>query len=184
MLVLSLLSFLMTGALPPLDCPQEMSAKVQHNPDASEQWCESAEGVRAGPRRGFYPGAKRWFEGQYKGGQRVGKWLFFYESGSPMAIIHYKADKADGEFKRYSEAGPISKSGVCKAAKEEGLWRSYSPSGKPEVEQFFRKNKPPQRIRNRSSTEAIIKTPTTPTTNHSVGNLPLTFSSSSGSRFS
>ncbi|MCK5689926.1 hypothetical protein KAI87_11685, partial [Myxococcota bacterium] len=132
---MNILALLMITALPPLDCPQEMSAKEQHTPDASEQWCESAKGDRAGPRRGFYPGGKRWFEGQYQAGQRVGKWHFFYESGSPMAIIHYEADKAHGDFKRYSESGPLSKSGVCKAGKEDGLWRSYSPSGKPEVEQ-------------------------------------------------
>jgi uncharacterized protein len=129
---------MLTLALLLVACP---NPKTRTTPEAREQWCEDAAGLRDGPRRAWYASGKPWFEGEYRAGKRTGVWKFWYDGGGPMSVASYADDKAHGTFTRFHENGQKSSEGVCKAGVADGKWTRFWPNGKPEIEVELRDGK-------------------------------------------
>jgi len=122
-------------------CPQGSSPKEQSTLEAREAWCETADGVRHGPRRAWHSNGTPWFDGEYRLGKREGSWTFWYPSGGVMTTATYKEDKADGLVVRRYESGEQHLVGACKNGVEQGRWTRFWPNGKPEIVATFENGK-------------------------------------------
>jgi antitoxin component YwqK of YwqJK toxin-antitoxin module len=78
----------------------------------------------------FYKNKKVQVEGEYKHGQRNGKWTYYYESGLPWSDGYFKAGMSDGKRTTYYPNGKIRYEAFYKEDKRTGIWKFYDESGK------------------------------------------------------
>ena len=70
--------------------------------------------------------------GNYKNGEREGKWKWYRESGKLEQIENFKNGKEEGEWKVYHENGKLKGIGNAKNGKLEGEKKWYRENGKLE----------------------------------------------------
>ena len=119
-------------------CPAGTRERSNKTEEAREQWCETSDGVRHGPRHAWYADGARWFEGEYQNGKRHGGWMFWFPNGKKRTKSNYVADKQHGKAMHWHDNGQKALEGKCEGGAENGAWRSHWPNGKPESKITFR----------------------------------------------
>eukprot|EP00800_Vazella_pourtalesii_P000922 TRINITY_DN1077_c0_g2_i3.p1 TRINITY_DN1077_c0_g2~~TRINITY_DN1077_c0_g2_i3.p1 ORF type:complete len:130 (-),score=15.54 TRINITY_DN1077_c0_g2_i3:55-444(-) len=79
----------------------------------------------------WHNGKLEWI-GNYKNGEREGKWKLYRENGKLEGIGNYKNGKLEGEWKWYHNNGKLEQIGNFKNGKQEGEWKLYRENGKLE----------------------------------------------------
>ena len=78
----------------------------------------------------YYANKNVRLEGEYKNGQRDGRWVYYYENGNIWSEGFFKAGLNEGIRTTYYENGHKRFDGSYKNDQRVGIWRFYDESGK------------------------------------------------------
>ena len=83
-------------------------------------------GIEHGKWTYYHKNGKKWSEGSFQYGRKVGHWMMWYEDG--QVSQDYYAD--NGAFKSYYKSGAVEATGQFKDGKRTGIWTFQHPNGK------------------------------------------------------
>jgi hypothetical protein len=90
-----------------LGCPPDTIHAGLAPPQGQEEWCQRADGTRHGPARLWHRLMPRVLaEGEYRDGQRHGRWVFWDVLGRSWAEGEYKNGRREGPWTLPSLASP------------------------------------------------------------------------------
>lgn len=78
----------------------------------------------------YYPSKQMQMEGEYKNGQRHGKWTYWHENGKIWSEGSFKNGKSDGKRTTYFDNGKIRYVGFYKEDIRVGKWSFYDENGR------------------------------------------------------
>ena len=74
-------------------------------------------GPSDGPHQDKYGNGQVKEEGTYKGGEKVGKWTYYWQNGQKKTVGYYSKGKPTGEWVYYSKEGSMLGKGTYKNGK-------------------------------------------------------------------
>ncbi len=90
--------------------------------------------------RTYYPNGIMEMEGDFKGGEREGKWVIYYPLGNVAQELFYSNGMQTGKQLKYHENGTVKEEYSCDSNKIIGPYKLYFSSGKIETTGEFDKN--------------------------------------------
>ena len=115
--------------------PQGQTIEVYHGENEDGDKIEyqfyrnGNELIKHGYYKEYGEDGQKWKEGNYKDGEKDGKWFEYYEDGQIKWEINYKDGKWDGKRVKYYENRQIMEEGNYKDGKQEGKWVKYDVEG-------------------------------------------------------
>ena len=88
--------------------------------------------------KSYYGSGKLAREGNYKDGEKDGKWIYYDGDGKLAREGNYKDGEKDGRLVRYYKSGTISGEANHKDGEKDGKWVYYNEDGKIEREENFK----------------------------------------------
>jgi antitoxin component YwqK of YwqJK toxin-antitoxin module len=80
--------------------------------------------------REFYPGGKKFVEGQYRQGRREGDWTYWFDNGQINRMVSFKNGQLDGQWEVYRADGTLAAKQSFAAGLRDGTWVIYNETGK------------------------------------------------------
>jgi len=80
-------------------------------------------------------------QGNYKNGNKIGKWLYYDQRGALLREEYYKENRPDGTWKTYYPMEPVESFVEYKDRLKNARTIYYEPNGKIIFEAVFKNNK-------------------------------------------
>lgn len=116
-----------------LSCPAGTAQVGGPNSEYEAVLCLRVQGgarVFHGPYVAFWPNGVRQAQGQYEGGLRAGRWLFFDQTGALVGETSFKDGSYDGlRLERYADGRPRLEERYV-AGKRQGTQRRWDEAGR------------------------------------------------------
>lgn len=87
--------------------------------------------------RQYYSDMQLRSEGEMMGGQREGRWVYFFPNGLPQCEATFENGKEEGVYKVYRENGVPYYVGQYHEGQRTGTWEIYASDGTLETTQTF-----------------------------------------------
>lgn len=87
--------------------------------------------LEQGEWRWWHPNGELEAVGEYRRGQKDGRWERFFDDGRPMMKGEWRADVKHGEWQGYYRSGNLRFSGGYRDGKEHGEWTTFHENGRP-----------------------------------------------------
>jgi antitoxin component YwqK of YwqJK toxin-antitoxin module len=95
------------------------------------------DGLKDGDFEEYTPTGKIFVIGQYKEGDKIGDWTYYYYLGGVDRKISYLSDKPHGPYKKYYDNGKLNVEGTFDQGNKTGKWTWYTNVGTKDMEGNF-----------------------------------------------
>lgn len=85
--------------------------------------------IRHGKYVEWYPNGKKFKEGQYEDGKKVGQWTVYFDDGKKAKSGTYKNDACDGVWTYWSPDGNKQREESYRQGVRHGAWIRWHPNG-------------------------------------------------------
>jgi hypothetical protein len=111
-------------------CKEEVQPVDQEpNPELPENLVESFQQGEYLYMKHYYPNGQVKMEGNEKDGKREGKWVSWYEDGTPWSETWFQSDVRHGKTVVWLENGSKYYEGEYSQDKPSGIWLFYDETG-------------------------------------------------------
>lgn len=126
--------------MPP--CPEGTTLVGDAPPRGDAQGCAkrdaSGQPVRHGPYVRWYRSGRKALEGEYRDGEKTGRWTFWHANGQKKEQGEFREGRERGVWRRWHETGALLDEGEYQGGVRAGRWTLWHASGRKAREGEYR----------------------------------------------